>query len=85
MIVLTRNANSPAALELAVQGAEIIKVTFDDGDPEDVATLKHALVGIDVVVNAIASSPVAASGMKVLVKAAVEAGVRVYFPSEFGA
>lgn len=84
MVVFTRNAASPAALDLAAQGAEVVKVTFDGGDPVDAATLKRALVGVDVVVNAIVSTPVAAPGMKVLVKAAVDAGVRVYFPSEFG-
>lgn len=62
-----------------------MKVAFDDTDPEDAAVLKSALQGVDVVVNAVASSPVAAPGMKVLAKAAVDAGVKIYFPSEFGA
>ncbi|KLO14005.1 hypothetical protein SCHPADRAFT_967111 [Schizopora paradoxa] len=84
VVVFTRNATSSAALGLAAQGAEIVKVTFDDEDPEDAVTLKRALVGVDVVVNAIVSTPVAAPGMKVLVKAVVDAGVKVYFPSEFG-
>jgi len=82
--IFTRNTSLPAAVELVKQGAEVVKVAFDDGDPEDVALLKSALEGVDVVVNAIVSTPAAAPGMKVLVKAAVNAGVKVYFPSEFG-
>ncbi len=84
MVIFTRNPVSPAALELEKQGAEVVKVTFDNEDPEDADALKRALEGVDVVVNAIVSTPVAAPGMKVLVKAAVNAGVKVYFPSEFG-
>lgn len=84
VVIFTRNPVSPAALELEKQGAEVVKVTFDNEDPEDAAALKRALEGVDVVVNAIVSTPIAAPGMKVLVKAAVNAGVKVYFPSEFG-
>lgn len=80
VVVFTRDTSSPVAKDLAERGAELVKSTLAD----DAATLKTALKGVDVLVNALASREEAAPGMDILAKTAIDAGVRVYFPSEFG-
>ncbi len=84
VVVFTRDTSSPVAKELAGNGADVVKVTLTEGDTEDAAALKTALQGVDVLVNALASREAAAPGMDILAKAAIDAGVKVYFPSEFG-
>lgn len=73
VVVLTRDATSAKAQELQSLGAEIYDGTVD----------ANALQGIDVVVNTYSQysdSDVSEN----LAKAAAEAGVKVYFPSEYG-
>ncbi|KAG8894336.1 hypothetical protein FRC00_009080 [Tulasnella sp. 408] len=74
VVVLSRDDSSPVALELKALGAEI------HTGPVQADTLK----GIDVVINALGFM-VPGDIKNALVKAAVDAGVKVYFPSEFGA
>ena len=83
VICFTRDAMSPKAHELASIGADIRQTP-----PEDVTgdklrqVLKEYLRGVDVLVNAL-STP-AGELKEALVETAVEVGVKVYFPSEFG-
>ena len=84
MVVFTRNTSSPVAKDLAERGAELVKSILAEGDADDTGTMKTALKGVDVLVNALASREEAAPGMDILAKTAIDAGVRVYFPSEFG-
>ncbi|KAG8912108.1 hypothetical protein FRC00_005272 [Tulasnella sp. 408] len=73
VVVLSRDDSSPVAQELKTLGAEI------HTGPVKADTLK----GIDVVINAWGFT-VPGDIKNALVKAAVDAGVKVYFPSEFG-
>ncbi|KAG8914161.1 hypothetical protein FRC01_004197 [Tulasnella sp. 417] len=73
VVVLTRDASSAKAQELQSLGAEIY------GGPVDA----KALQGIDVVVNTY-SQYLPPEVSDDLAKAAAEAGVKVYFPSEYG-
>ncbi|KAG8946289.1 hypothetical protein FRC04_011919 [Tulasnella sp. 424] len=73
VVVLSRDDSSPIAQELKALGAEI------HTGPVTTDTLK----GIDVVINAWGFT-VPGDIKNALVKTAVEAGVKVYFPSEFG-
>ncbi|KAG8947804.1 hypothetical protein FRC04_010290 [Tulasnella sp. 424] len=73
VVVLSRDDSSPVAQELKALGAEI------HTGPVTADTLK----GIDVVINAWGFM-VPGDIKNALVRAAVEAGVKVYFPSEFG-
>jgi len=84
VVIFTRDISSPVAKELVEQGADVIKITFAGGDAADGANLKTALQGVDIVVNAIVSREPAAPGINILAKAAVDAGVKVYFSNEFG-
>lgn len=73
VVVLTRDASSAKVKELQSLGAEIYDGTID----------AKALQGIDVVVNTYSQySPTEVS--ENLAKAAADAGVKVYFPSEYG-
>lgn len=73
VVVLTRDASSAKVKELQSLGAEIYDGIID----------AKALQGIDVVVNTYSQySPTEVS--ENLAKAAAEAGVKVYFPSEYG-
>ena len=75
MRITTRDASSAKALALADKGAQL----FAFNDP-----LANVVAGADVVVNVLPS----AAWMEInkqLVGAMLQAGVKVYFPSEFGA
>ncbi|TDL24323.1 hypothetical protein BD410DRAFT_786439 [Rickenella mellea] len=77
IIALTRDPSSAKANELRNLGAEIRAVDSSSDD-----SLRTALEGADVVVNAIGSR---SGDMKEKVlDAAVAVGAKVYFPSEFG-
>ncbi|KIO27366.1 hypothetical protein M407DRAFT_191683 [Tulasnella calospora MUT 4182] len=73
VVVLSRDDSSSVAQELKALGAEI------HTGPVQADTLK----GIDVVINAWGFM-VPGDIKNALVRAAVDAGVKVYFPSEFG-
>ncbi|KAG8927419.1 hypothetical protein FRC01_007518 [Tulasnella sp. 417] len=73
VVILSRDDSSPTAQELKALGAEIYT------GPVQADTLR----GIDVVINAWGFM-VPGDIKDALVKAAVDAGVKVYFPSEFG-
>ncbi|OCH93284.1 NAD(P)-binding protein [Obba rivulosa] len=76
--VLVRDPSSEAARALAQKGAEVHHI--DLSNLHD--SLSAALRGVDVVVNALATS--AAELSDAVFDAALESGVRVYFPPEFG-
>ncbi|KAG9017074.1 hypothetical protein FRB90_001853 [Tulasnella sp. 427] len=73
VVVLTRDGSSDTAKELKSLGAEIQEGPID----------AKALQGIDVVVNAFSQYAAPEVGDN-LARAAAEAGVKVYFPSEYG-
>ncbi|KAG9018159.1 hypothetical protein FRB90_012067 [Tulasnella sp. 427] len=73
VVVLSRDDSSPVAQELKELGAEVHTGTVT----------VESLKGIDVVINAWGFT-VPGEIKDSLVKTAAEAGVRVYFPSEFG-
>lgn len=73
VVILSRDDSSPVAQELKALGAEI------HTGPVQADILK----GIDVVINAWGFM-VPGDIKNALVKATVDAGVKVYFPSEFG-
>jgi len=77
VICPTRDANSSAAKALADLGAEVRQV-----DPASAQAWKNVLKGVDVVVNTMAGQVVDVNNL--IADAAVESGVKVYFPSEFG-
>jgi len=83
VLVLTRNTTSPSARALAGLGAELHQTTWSSDDEEDAKKLRETLRGVDVVVNVLGGST-GAQEMNALLEAAVDAGVRVYFPSEYG-
>lgn len=85
VICMTRNPSSDAAKELLELGAEIcaIPTTSPTGPQETLlATLTNSLRGVDIVVNILGSG--AEDVKETLLEAAINAGVKVYFPSEFG-
>ncbi|KAG8899955.1 hypothetical protein FRB99_006348 [Tulasnella sp. 403] len=75
VVVLTRSDSSPALKELQAKGAEISVV----GDAPTAESLK----GVDVLVNALThfASP---QLNEAYARAAKDAGVKVYFPTEYG-
>ena len=72
VIALVRDAKSSAAEKLASAGAEVYRL--DDA---------NALSGVDVLVSTLNVSAVS-DVQDALFDRALSAGVRVYFPSEFG-
>jgi len=73
VVLLTRDASSPAVQELKSQGAEVVEGPIS----------ASALKGVDVLVNALGGRPTL-DERNAYAKAASEAGVKVYIPSEFG-
>ncbi|GBE78915.1 putative pinoresinol-lariciresinol reductase 3 [Sparassis crispa] len=78
VIALVRDPSSSGAQALAAKGAELHQLSESDPLP----SLVKALEGVDVVVNALPPGP--ENVQDALVKASVERGVKVYFPSEYG-
>lgn len=75
VLALSRNPSSPVATKLAQLGAE----TPDASSKEK---LVSAFKGVDVLINSLGSTTLEAKND--VAEAAIEAGVAVYFPSEFG-
>lgn len=73
VLVLTRDATSPNALELQSDGAEI----YAGAPASDV------LKGIDVAVDII-KAEAGEDVHNAFAKAAADAGVKIYFPAEYG-
>ena len=76
--------SSSKAKSLASLGAELHEVHFDDPELGDgvKAALGKSMEGIDVVVNALGVTNAQVKDM--VAEAAINAGAKVYFPSEFG-
>ena len=76
--------SSSKAKSLASLGAELHEVHFDDPELGDgvKAALRKSMEGMDVVVNALGVTNAQVKDM--VAEAAINAGVKVYFPSEFG-
>lgn len=72
VIAFTRNPTSEVSLELTAAGAELVVPS------PTAATFKD----VDVFINS--SNPAKDSTQDDYAKAAIDAGVKVYFPSEFG-
>lgn len=84
VVALTRDATSPKALTLARLGATVSEVPLDDQEQHSVNTsrLREALMGIDIVINVLGMTSMRMKDL--LAEVAIEAGAKVYFPSEFG-
>lgn len=78
VIGLVRDPSSAAATSLAEAGVDIRKVS--ESDSAD--SVAEVLRGVDVVVNVLNSN--AAAFKDVIGEAAIKAGAKVYFLSEFG-
>lgn len=76
VIVFTRDSSSDKAKALTKQGAEVVQV-------EDIGISTDLLKGVDVFISA-ASFMATPTSQEEWVKAAVKAGVKVYFPSDYG-
>jgi len=74
VIFFTRDPNSPASQELKALG----------GEPVDGAISAGLLKGVDVLINSL-HGRASTELLDEYAKAAVDAGVKVYFPNEFGA
>ncbi|KAG9004674.1 hypothetical protein FRB94_002516 [Tulasnella sp. JGI-2019a] len=77
VLVLTRNSNSHAAKELEKLGAELVQT---DGLLEAEALRSKS---VDVLVSCLGQN-VAIEEKGALYKAAIDGGVKVYFPTEYG-
>lgn len=78
IIVTARDTTTPEARALAEQGAELVLV--NPLDP--VASFTQAFHGADAVVNLLGKTP--QEFRNAVGQAAIESGVAVYFPSEYG-
>ncbi|KAH9911849.1 hypothetical protein B0H21DRAFT_759098 [Amylocystis lapponica] len=78
IIALVRNPSSDGAKALAEAGAELYKI--DDANLG--TSYEKALSGVDALVNVLGKVPT--NVKDTIFDAAVKAGVKVYFPSEFG-
>lgn len=90
--VLTRSASSPAAARLVAEAGgdgptagesrlSVVEASYDDH-----AALVTALAGVDVVVSAVSGTrPVIVDAQTALLRAAVDAGVRRFVPSDYSA
>ena len=78
VVALSRSYSSPDATRLAELGAEVRQMP--DGLVLD--SLVEQLKGVDIFVNALGSTDL--ESKNALARAAITAGVAVYFPSEFG-
>lgn len=81
VICLTRDKSSSKSQELSALGAKLVE-TPEPSNPNAVAVLAKALEGVDVVVNLLNAEAIETKD--VLLKALIKAGVKVYFPSEYG-
>ena len=78
---MTRDKNAKKSQELADLGADVVEAP-DPSNPDAIADMAKILKGVDVVVSLLNA---AAGEMKdTLLKALIKAGVRVYFPTEYG-
>lgn len=81
VVVFARNTQSEKAARLSSRGAEVVHVDFT-GQQDDMKRLISALDGIDILINVLGETK--GHEKQILVDAAVSAGVKTYFPSEFG-
>jgi len=78
--VLTRGS-SPAAERLAADDVDVVSAAYTDHD-----ALTSALAGVDVVVSAVSGTrAVIVDAQRALLRAAVEAGVERFVPSDYAA
>ncbi|THG98277.1 hypothetical protein EW145_g7451 [Phellinidium pouzarii] len=82
ILILSRNLSSSRAQALSALGAELVHVRLDEVNPENAKSLQDVFAGIDILVNVLGRSDACVHDM--LAEAAIQAGVKVYFPSEFG-
>lgn len=78
ILALVRNPSSDAAKALAAAGAELVQIDDSNAGP----SYEKALQGVDVLVNV--QSGVSVASRNTLFDAALKAGVKVYFPTEYG-
>ncbi|EED77737.1 predicted protein [Postia placenta Mad-698-R] len=78
VIVVVRDPESPGARKLAEAGAELRRVDAANA----LSSFTRAFSGVDVVVNTVSNAPVRYHDA--LFDGALQSGVKVYFPSEFG-
>ncbi|KAJ3378780.1 hypothetical protein HDU80_002703 [Chytriomyces hyalinus] len=81
VILLTRDPESKASKELAALGAETRKIPSELSS-EAIPALADSLKGIDALVSVIGAAGV--SDQVHLIHASVQAGVKRFFPSEYG-
>lgn len=82
IVALTRDATSSRARELAALGAEVVEIRLEDIKPSDEEHIRSAMRELDIMVNVL--GPASAQAKDLIAAAAIESGVKVYFPSEFG-
>ncbi|EED84085.1 predicted protein [Postia placenta Mad-698-R] len=78
VIAVVRDPESPGARKLAEAGAELRRVDAANA----LSSFTRAFSGVDVVVNTVSNAPVRYHDA--LFDGALQSGVKVYFPSEFG-
>lgn len=81
VVALTWNASSSRAKELAALGAEVIEICLEGIKPSDEEHIRSALREVDIMVNVLGVT--SAQTKNLIAAAAIESGVKVYFPSEF--
>lgn len=79
VVALTRDASSEIAVSLKKRGAELVQVA--EGYSE-AAQLRESLKGVDILVSALNRTD--RKALDGLAEAAIDSGVVVYFPAEYG-
>ncbi|TFY63184.1 hypothetical protein EVG20_g6426 [Dentipellis fragilis] len=79
IVLLTRSLSSKAAEAFTTRGVQVATVDYADE-----ASLLAALTGVDVVVSTVGHIAVQDGSQATLARAAKEAGVRLFLPSEYG-
>ncbi|KAJ1309095.1 hypothetical protein OPQ81_004773 [Rhizoctonia solani] len=78
LLVRTESIGATAYQEYKKRGASLCAISYDDE-----ASLIKALDGVDVLVSAVGAAGLTSSQIP-LIKAAKQAGVKLFFPSEYG-
>jgi len=76
-VLTTKNADDPKLASFKAQGVNVLHANYDDK-----SSLIHAFTGQDVVISTVGTA--AFEKQALFIDAAVEAGVKRFFPSEFG-
>lgn len=78
LLVRTESIETAPYQEYKNRGAELYAISYDDEE-----SLVKALDGVDVLISAVAAAALTSAQIP-LIKASKKAGVKVFFPSEYG-